>query len=47
MRKKKNPIFYQIVVECKAKGIAHLMGYKHGWNKEIIAQFYATVHFSK
>ena len=37
MRKKKNPIFDQVIAECKAKGIAHLMGFKHGWNKELIA----------
>ena len=27
--------------------MAHLMGFKHGWNKELIAQFYAIVHFYK
>ena len=45
MRRKNNVIFNEVLAECEEKRIRHLMGFKHGWNKEIIAQFYATVFF--
>jgi len=45
IRRKNNVIFNEVLAECEEKRIRHLMGFKHGWNKEIIAQFYATVFF--
>jgi len=30
---------------CENKHIKELMGFQKDWNKEVIAQFYATVHF--
>ena len=39
------PFFNEVIAVCEEKRISHLMGFKHGWNKEIIAQFYATVFF--
>jgi len=39
------PFFNEVIAVFEEKRISHLMGFKHGWNKEIIAQFYATVFF--
>ena len=40
-----NVIFTEVMAACADKRIKVLMGFKHSWNKEIIAQFYATVFF--
>ena len=40
IRRKNNVIFNEVLAECEEKRIRHLMDFKHGWNKEIIAQFY-------
>ena len=45
IRRKNNVIFNEVLAECEEKRIRHLMDFKHGWNKEIIAQFYATIFF--
>jgi len=45
MARKNNVIFNEVMAECANKRIKALMGFKHSWNKEIIAQFYATVFF--
>ena len=45
MARKNNAIFNEVMAECANKRIKALMGFKHSWNKEIIAQFYATVVF--
>ena len=45
MARKNNAIFNEVMAECANKRIKALMGFKHSWNKEIIAQFYATVFF--
>jgi hypothetical protein len=45
MERKNNPIFDEVIQACEAKGIKALMGFKQHWNKELIAQFYATVYF--
>ena len=45
MERKNNAIFNEVIAACEDKRISHLMGFKHGWNKEIITQFYATVFF--
>ena len=45
MERKNNAIFNEVIAACEEKRISHLMGFKHGWNKEIIAQFFATVFF--
>ncbi|RLN34650.1 hypothetical protein C2845_PM03G31150 [Panicum miliaceum] len=45
MPRKNDSIFDQVRAACAEKRIKHLMAFKHSWNKEIIAQFYATVYF--
>ena len=45
MTRKNNAIFNEVMGACEEKRIRHLMGFKHGWNREIIARFYATVFF--
>jgi len=45
MTKKKDPIFDQVIAACDRQHIQKIMGFRHDWNKEIIAQFYATVYF--
>ncbi|RLN09781.1 uncharacterized protein C2845_PM11G02960 [Panicum miliaceum] len=45
MARKNDPIFDQLIAACAEKRIKHLMGFKHSWNREIFAQFYATVYF--
>ena len=45
MARKNNAIFNEVMAECANKRIKALMGFKHSWNKEIIAQFYTTVFF--
>jgi hypothetical protein len=45
MERKNNPIFDEVIQACDAKGIKVLMGFKQHCNKELIAQFYATVYF--
>ncbi|RLN29558.1 putative copia-like retroelement [Panicum miliaceum] len=45
MVRKNDSIFDQVIAACAEKRIKHLMGFKHSWNREIIAQFYAAVYF--
>jgi hypothetical protein len=45
MERKNNHIFDEVIQDFEAKGIKVLMGFKQHWNKELIAQFYATVYF--
>ena len=45
MEKANDPMFNDIINACANKRIKKLMDFRHDWNKEIIAQFYATVHF--
>jgi len=45
MQRKNNAIFDEVMAACEEKRIKHLMGFRHGWNKEIIAQFYTTIFF--
>ena len=42
MVRKNNVIFNEVMAACADKRIKVLMGFKHNWNKEIIAQFFAT-----
>jgi hypothetical protein len=35
----------EVIEACKAKNVYRIMGFEHSWNKEIIAQFYATCYF--
>jgi hypothetical protein len=44
MERKNNAIFNEVMAAREEKRISHLMGFKHGWNKEIIARFYAIVY---
>jgi hypothetical protein len=32
-------------LRCARIGTSRIMGFQHDWNKEVIAQFYATVYF--
>jgi hypothetical protein len=45
MERKNNPIIDEVIQDCEEKGIKVFMGFKHHWNKELIAQFYVTVYF--
>ena len=45
MEKKNDPIFNEIISVCERQRVKDLMGFQYNWNKEIIAQFYDTVHF--
>ena len=45
MEKTNDPLFQQIIDACESKHVNDLMGFQKDWNKELIAQFYATVHF--
>ena len=40
-----DPMSNEIISACADKKIKKLMGFKHDRNKEVIAQFYATVYF--
>ena len=44
MIRKNNAIFNEVIAVCIEKRI---MGFMHSWNREIIAQFYTTVHFGQ
>ena len=39
------PMLNEIISACDHKRIKKLMGFRNDWNKEIVAQFYATVYF--
>jgi hypothetical protein len=45
MARKNDPIFNEVISNCERQRVKMLMGFRKDWNKEIIAQFYATVHF--
>jgi hypothetical protein len=45
MEGKGDPIFTELSTVCGRQRVKELMGSRKDWNKEIIAQFYATVHF--
>ena len=45
VEKTNDPLFQQIIDACESKHVKDLMGFQKNWNKELIAQFYATVHF--
>jgi hypothetical protein len=45
MARKNDPIFNEVISNCERQRVEMLMGFRQDWNKEIIAQFYATVHF--
>ena len=45
MERANDPLFQEIMSECENKNIKALMGFQKDWNKELIAQFYATMHF--
>ena len=45
MARKNDVIFSEVIVACAHRRIKNLMGFKHSWNREIIAQFCATVFF--
>jgi hypothetical protein len=45
MESKNDPIFTELSTVCGPQRVKELMGFRQDWNREIIAQFYATVHF--
>jgi hypothetical protein len=45
MESKGDPIFTELSTVCERQRVKGLMGFRQDWNKEIIAQFYATVDF--
>jgi hypothetical protein len=45
MESKGDPIFTELSTVCGRQRVKGLMGFRQDWNKEIIAQFFATVHF--
>jgi hypothetical protein len=45
MSRNNYPIFQEVISNCERQRVKDLMGFRQYWNKEIIAQFYATVHF--
>jgi hypothetical protein len=45
MARKNDPIFNEVISNYERQRVKMLMGFRQDWNKEIIAQFYATVHF--
>jgi hypothetical protein len=47
MEKTNNAIFRDIIDVCTTLRIKPLMGFRHSWNMEVIAQFYATVAFEE
>ena len=40
-----NEIINELAQMCQDRHINDIMGFQHDWNKEVIAQFYATVYF--
>ena len=40
-----NEICDEVDQMCHDRYIKDIMGFQHDWNKEVIAQFYATVYF--
>jgi hypothetical protein len=42
---KSDPIFDEVISNRERQRVKTLMGFRQDWNKEIIAQFHATVHF--
>jgi hypothetical protein len=45
MESKNDPIFTELSTVCGHQRVKELMGFRQDWNREIIAQFYSTVHF--
>jgi hypothetical protein len=45
MESKNDPIFDEIISVCGHQRVKDLAGFRHDWNREVIAQFYDTVHF--
>jgi precorrin isomerase len=44
MEQQNDPFFNQIVLACANHHAKELMRFKFDWNKEIIAQFFATMY---
>jgi hypothetical protein len=45
MARNNDPIFNEVISNYERQRVKELMGFRQDWNKEIIAQFYTTVHF--
>jgi hypothetical protein len=45
MERADDHLFNEIISACEDKKNKALMGFKKNWNKELIAQFYATMYF--
>lgn len=40
MERKKDTVFDEVIKMYEARNVKKIMGFKHGWNEELIAQFY-------
>jgi hypothetical protein len=47
MESKHDPIFDSVIAACTVKYLRDILALKKNWNKEVIAQFYATVYFEE
>jgi hypothetical protein len=47
MERANNAVFRDVIDVCTSLRIKPLMGFRHSWNMEVIAQFYATVAFEE
>jgi hypothetical protein len=45
MESKSDPMFTKLSTVCGHQRVNELMDFRQDWNREIIAQFYATLHF--
>jgi hypothetical protein len=45
MARKNDPIFNEVISNCERQRVKKLMGFRQDWNKKIITQFYAILHF--
>ena len=47
IREKERPSLDVAIEICERTGVYRLMEYKHGWNSEVIAQYYTTMYFEE
>jgi hypothetical protein len=47
MKSEHDPIFDRVIEACTTKHLRDVLAFRKDWNNEVIAQFYATVHFKE
>jgi hypothetical protein len=47
MEEQQDRIHNQVIAACESHHLKHLMGVHYDWNKEVIAQFYATLYIDE